>query len=96
MNYKLIRLHSNELVIAELSKEDDEFLYLLEPFALVPTNEGKINFIPWCPLNEEGTTVDVSRKNIMYYATPSEEVIRNYNDIFSNIITPPSSGKIIT
>ena len=96
MKYKLIRLQSNEMVIAEVSMEDEEFIYLQEPFALVPTNDGKLNFIPWCPLNEEGTPVQVYKKNIVYYAIPNEDVTNNYKEIFSNIITPPSSGKIIT
>ena len=96
MNYKLIRFASNEMVIADVEKEDDEFLYLQEPFALIPTNDGKLNFIPWCPLNAEGTPVEVYKKNVVYYATPNEDVINNYKEIFSNIITPPNSGKIIT
>ena len=91
-----MRLNSNELVIAEIIDEDEEFLTVKEPFALVPTNDGKLNFIPWSPLSEEDTTVKLYTRNIVYYATPSKDVVENYQDIFSNIITPQNAGRIIT
>lgn len=96
MKIQLMRLNSNELVIAEIINEDEEFLTIKEPFALVPTNDGKLNFIPWSPLSEEDTTVKLYKRNIVYYATPSKDVMENYQDIFSNIITPQNSGRIIT
>lgn len=91
-----MRLNSNELVIAEIIDEDEEFLTVKEPFALVPTNDGKLNFIPWSPLSEEDTTVKLYTRNVVYYATPSKDVVENYQDIFSNIITPQNAGRIIT
>jgi len=84
------------MIITQVVEETDEFIFLKEPFALVPTNDGKLNFIPWSPLSEEDTTVKVYTKHIAYYATPNKDVIQNYNEIFSNIITPPAAGKIIT
>ena len=75
---------------------DEEYLTLKEPFAMIPTNDGKITFVPWSPLSEEGTTVKMYTRNVVYYATPSEDVVQNYNEIFSSIITPQNAGKIIT
>ena len=96
MNIELIRLQSNEVIISEVLERDDEFIYLKEPFALVPTNDGKLNFIPWSPLSADGSQVKLYLKHIVYYATPNEDVVKNYQEIFSNIITPQNSGKIIT
>ena len=93
---QIIRLMSNEVVITEVVDQDDEFITLKEPFALIPTQDGKLNFIPWSPLSDPGTSVKMYIKHIVYYATPSEDVLNNYLDIFSSIITPPSAGKIIT
>ena len=93
---QLIRLTTNEMIITEVLDESEEYLSLKEPFALVPTNDGKLNFIPWSPLSEENTPVKMYTKHVVYYATPNEDVLANYNDIFSNIITPQGSGKIIT
>ena len=93
---KIIRVLSQELIITKIEKEEGDFIYLKDPFALVPTNDGKLNFIPWSPLSEDDTPVELYTKHIIYYATPNADVLANYNDIFSNIITPPNSGRIIT
>ena len=93
---KIIRVLSQELIISTIAKEDEEFLYLKDPFALIPTNDGKLQFIPWSPLSEEDAPVELYKKHVIYYTTPNADVLANYNDIFSNIITPQSAGKIIT
>lgn len=95
-NITIIRMMSNEMVIAEIVEQDEEYLTIKEPFAMVPTNDGKLTFIPWSPLSEEDTVVKMYTRNIVYYATPSQDVVQNYKEIFSNIITPQNAGKIIT
>ena len=68
---------------------------LLNPFILVPTEDGNINFVPWCPLSDKKSTVHVKHRNIVYITTPNEELVNNYKEIFSPIITPHNAGKII-
>ena len=92
MEIQLIRLQSGEQVISEVS----DSLELINPVALVPTQDGNINFVPWCPLAEKDTPVRVREANVVYYATPNEELVKNYKEIFSPIITPQNAGKIIT
>ena len=92
MHIQLIRLQSGEQVISEVS----DSLELINPVALVPTQDGNINFVPWCPLAEKDTPVTVKEANVVYYATPNEELVKNYKEIFSPIITPQNAGKIIT
>ena len=94
MEIQLIRLQSGEQVISEVS--DTVGIYLINPVALVPTQDGNINFVPWCPLAEKDTPVTVKESNVVYYATPNEELVKNYKEIFSPIITPQNAGKIIT
>lgn len=96
MNIQLIRMMSNEMVILDVVEETDDYLTVKDPVALVPTKDGTLSFVPWSPLSEENTTVRVYTRNIVYSATPNEEVITNYKEIFSTIITPQNSGKIIT
>ncbi len=93
---ELIRLQSNEMIVAEVVSESDGFLTLKEPIALVPTKEGTVSFVPWSPLGELGSEVRMSTTNVVYYTTPNKELIQNYKEIFSPIITPQNSGKIIT
>ena len=93
---ELIRLQSNEMVVAEVVGESEGYLTLKDPVALVPTKEGEINFVPWSPLSERGTDIRMCTSKVVYYATPNEELVKNYKEIFSTIITPQNSGKIIT
>ena len=93
---KILRVLTQEIVIAKIEKEEGEFTYLKDPFALIPTNDGKLQFIPWSPLSEDDSMVQLFTKHIIYYTDPNPDVLANYNDIFSNIITPQSAGKIIT
>ena len=96
MSIQLIRLMSNEMVVLDVVEENEDHLTVKDPVALVPTKEGSLSFVPWSPLSEENTTVKIYTRNVVYYATPNEEVIKNYKEIFSTIITPQNSGKIIT
>ena len=62
----------------------------------MPTQDGNINFVPWCPLAEKDSVVSVYISCVVYMAIPSEELVKNYKDIFSPIITPQNAGKLIT
>ena len=96
MNIQLIRMVSNEMVIVDVVEEKDNYLMVKDPVGLVPTENGSLSFVPWSPLTEENTALKVYTRNIVYCTTPNEEVVRNYKEIFSSIITPQNSGKIIT
>ena len=96
MNIQLIRMMSNEMVIVDVVEETEDYLMVRDPVGLVPTKDGSLSFVPWSPLTEDNTNIKVYTRNIVYSTTPNEEVVRNYNEIFSNIITPQNSGKIIT
>ena len=81
---QIIRV-SNEVIIAEIVEEKtdtesivfDDYILLKEPFALIPTNDGKLNFIPWSPLSAEDTLVKLYKSTITYFATPNEDVLTN-------------------
>ena len=96
MELILMRLQSGEQVISELSIARSDSLEIVNPVALVPTQDGNINFVPWSPLAERDSTVFVLKVNVVYWTTPNKELIQNYKEIFSAIITPQNAGKIIT
>ena len=93
---KLIRLVTNEVIIAKVVETSENSLTLHEPFALIPTKDDKMQFLPWAPLTEEDTTVELNKFHVVYTSTPNQGIVDHYNDSFSNIIKPPSAGKIIT
>ena len=96
MEIRLLRLQSGEQIISEVSIYRDACVELKNPVALMPTQDGNINFVPWSPLAEKDSPVCVREANVVYYATPNEELVKNYKEIFSPIITPQNAGKIIT
>jgi len=97
MEIKLLRLITGEEVIAEMVRVGEYNYVVANPIVMVPGRDGNIGFAPWCPLvAEEVKTITISASHVTYVTLPNEQVVENYTQIFSPIITPKSAGKIIT
>lgn len=95
MNIKLFRLQTRETVVADVTIYGEQVVSLVNPILLVPDQEGNVNFVPWAPMAEKDKDVEVYIQNIVYTATPAEELVQNYKEIFSPIITPEKKGLIL-
>ena len=98
MKIELIRLQSGEQVLFEVGTREtlDHLIGLKNPVALVPSQDGNIQFAPFAPLADKDMEVVLRRETVVYYAKPNEQLVQNYKEIFSPIITPQNAGKIIT
>lgn len=97
MEIKLLRLISGEEVVAEVIREGEYTYELANPIVMVPGRDGNIGFAPWCPLvAEDVKTITIRASVVVYVTIPNNQVVENYTQIFSPIITPKSAGKIIT
>ena len=97
MEVKLLRMQSGEEVVADLIEDKGETLVLGNPIVMVPGRDGNIGFAPWCPLvAEDVKEIEVRATFVVYVTLPNEQVVQNYTEIFSPIITPNKAGKIIT
>lgn len=97
MEIKLLRLTTGEEVIAEVVSEGEYTYEVANPIVMVPGHDGKIGFAPWCPLvAEEVKTITIRAAVVVYVTIPNAQVVENYTQIFSPIITPQNAGKIIT
>ena len=92
---KLFRLQSGEQVVAEVLGISETATIVKNPIALVPDQEGNVSFVPWAPMAEKDVEVEVYSRNIVYVTTPAEELQKNYEEIFSPIITPGKKGLIL-
>jgi len=92
---KLFRLQSGEQVIAEILSETELKTIVKNPVALVPTQGGDINFVPWAPLAEKDVEVEVYTRTMVYMTTADADLVKNYEEIFSPIITPGKKGLIL-
>ena len=91
MNVKLIKMWSGEDVIADLVKENDDSIVILNPIVVVPSGQqGQVGLAPWSPLlKDKDTELEVTKRYVVYINEPQEEFIDNYKQMFSPIATPP-------
>ena len=97
MNVKLIRMWSGEDVVADLVKETDDSVTIANPIVAVPSQqEGQIAFAPWSPiLKERDTELEVTKKYVVYIADTQDDIIEQYNSMFSAVPTPPKKRLIL-
>ena len=88
MTVKLIRMWSGEDVIADIVKETADVLVITDPIVAVPSNQqGQIAFAPWSPLVKKDI-LEIVMSYIVYIADPQDEIIEQYNKMFSKISKP--------
>ena len=76
--------------------ESDQTYTISNPIVMVPGRDGTVGFAPWCPLvAEEVKEIAVRASFVVYVTLPNEQVVKNYLDIFSPIITPNNKGLIL-
>jgi len=89
MNVKLIRMWSGEDVVADLKDNLTDIIVIENPIVAIPAGNGQMGFAPWSPLlkgkNEE---LEVNKKYVVYIADAQEQIIEQYESMFSVIQTP--------
>lgn len=89
MNVKLIRLNSGEDVIADLISQCDEDIVISNPIVAVPSGRGELGFAPWSPLlSKDVKEITIARHYVVYVSETQDQIVEQYNQIFSPIITP--------
>lgn len=95
MNVKLIRMWSGEDVVADLKEDLPDSIVIENPIVAIPAGNSQMGFAPWSPLlkgkNEE---IEVTKKYVVYIAEAQDDIVENYQEMFSPIIT--SKSKLIT
>ena len=89
MNVKLIRMWSGEDVVADLVEDKEDTIVLSNPIVAIPAGNGQLGFAPWSPLlKEKGEELEVTKKYVVYIADTQEQIIEQYESMFSVIQTP--------
>ena len=89
MNVKLIRMWSGEDVVADLIEEKEDSIVFCNPIVAVPAGNGQMGFAPWSPLlKEKGEELEVTKKYVVYIADTQDQIIEQYESMFSVIQTP--------
>jgi hypothetical protein len=96
MNVKLIRMWSGEDVIADLIRDNDDTIIVVNPIVAIPAGQGQMGFAPWSPLLKgKGEEIEVKKSYVVYVADTQEEIVDQYTQMFSTIATPPSKKLIL-
>ena len=96
MNVKLIRMWSGEDVVADVVKETDDSVTIVNPIVAVPSGQENIAFAPWSPIIKgDNTQIEVTKKYVVYISETQDEIIEQYNQMYSPVETPPTKKLIL-
>ena len=89
MNVKVIRMSSGEDVVADVMEDNEETLSIMNPIVAFNQGNGKLGFAPYAPLlNSEEKELVINKKWVVYIANVNNELVENYEEMFSPIKTP--------
>jgi hypothetical protein len=95
MNVKLIRMWSGEDVIADQVGDLTDSIVIRNPIVAIPTGNGQMGFAPWSPLlKDKNIDVEVTKKYIVYISEAQEQIVEQYEEMFS-VIKSPSKKLIV-
>jgi hypothetical protein len=95
MNVKLIRMWSGEDVIADQVGDLTDSIVIRNPIVAIPTGNGQMGFAPWSPLlKDKNIDLEVSKKYIVYVSEAQEQIVEQYEQMFS-VIKSPSKKLIV-
>ena len=91
---RLIRLTSGEEILVKILKENDISTTVENPILLIP-NKDAIGFMPYMSYCDIDNGLGIRNEDIMFNLKPTDELIKNYNKMTSNVVTP-LKPKIVT
>lgn len=95
MNVKLIRMWSGEDVIADQVGDMTDTIVIRNPIVAIPTGNGQMGFAPWSPLlKDKNIDLEVSKKYVVYISEAQEQIVEQYEQMFS-VIKSPSKKLIV-
>ena len=96
MNVKLIRMSSGEDVIAEVINSDDNSVTLRNGIVGIPAQQGTLQFVAWSPMiSKEEKDITVSSNFVVYVAEAAEEIVSQYEQMYSPITTKKKKKLIL-
>lgn len=93
MEIKVLRLVTGEDIIAQIKKEDDEFVLLNKPQRFIMTQEG-VASMPMIPISKDDE-YKIDKKHIILKCEPEDEIRNMYNSKFGTGVILPSSPGIL-
>ena len=86
-------MNTGEEIIFTLVNEDETSIEVQNPLVALPNTQGQVGFAPWSTLAKENETIKISKDYVVYVIDTRDEIVENYEKIFSPIQKP--SKKLI-
>jgi hypothetical protein len=86
---------SGEDVIADQVGDLTDTIVIRNPIVAIPAGNGQMGFAPWSPLlKDKNIDLEVSKKYIVYISEAQEQIVEQYEQMFS-VIKSPSKKLIV-
>jgi len=96
MNVKLIRMSSGEDVVAEVIESSDDSITIRNAIVGIPTQQGTLTFVAWSPMiSKEDKDITISSRFVIYVAEAADEIVQQYEQMYSPITTPEKKKLIL-
>lgn len=91
MNVKVFRMSSGEDVVADVIETKEDSIVVSNPIVAFNQGDGRLGFAPYSPLlNRDEKELEINRRWIVYIANVNDELVEQYEEMFSTIKTPSS------
>lgn len=92
MNISLLRLITNEFVLADIESESESngTMTLRDPVVMM-IGKDQVGFAQFNPFGVEDT-IELYTHNIIYRTKPSEDLVAEYTRVFSRIQIAPANA----
>ena len=89
-------MSSGEDVIAEVVRKDEQSVTIQNGIVGVPSSQGTLSFVAWSPmLSKSEKEITVSSKFVVYVAEAAEEIVDQYKQMYSPLVTPEKKKLIL-
>jgi hypothetical protein len=93
---KVLKFLSGEDCACTIVERNEDHLIVEDVITPVPIGQDQMGFAPWCTLmGKNKKPVTVYKTAIVCEYEPDDQLINQYQEMFSKIITPNSKVKIV-
>jgi hypothetical protein len=87
---------SGEDVIADQVGDLTDSIVIRNPIVAIPAGNGQMGFAPWSPLlKDKNIDLEITKKYIVYISEAQEQIVDQYEQMFSPISKPPNKKLIL-
>jgi len=96
---KIVRLSTGEELICTITSESTSsrgtVYHMTDVAILIPTEANQLGLAPFVPYSTVSTEgVEIAEKDVMFVTEPVEDLKKQYQNMFSKIMTPDQKIKL--